>query len=342
MAIQTGGINYPITGRAQANVLTGTIHDVSAATDTSVSTLHLEMRLKAEIGGHIVDLISPMANCGSACRKNAANAVDIVRFAKDGSLDRGFLPFASSLRAFFRDFRLASPRMDWLVTMQQGAFMVGAVSFDTLASGQPAQLTLHGRMLVQVQLSAGAPPVRLLSRAEPHFAGMVKEWPPRGAELALTNGPIEYFNEDDVERPNAEPVLKILSNNFVFGTESVSLLAMRPEITRLHYVDKDRQSWVQGKPIGGAALSWTDTRSLVSPSDPPVRYYHVYRKFDGDDLNGWILVRALPADITSWVDNAATGDTAVEYIVLHAAEYPFGHRYESLMGRCVALPGIAS
>lgn len=327
MAIQIGGINYPISSRAQADIRTGAIQAPSVSADT-VSTLHLEMGLKVEIGDQIIDLISPLASCGSGCLKDAAN-VDIVRFAKDGSLDSGLS-------------RPAKPQMKWLVTMQQGALMVGSIASDALDSGQPAKFTLHGRMLLQVQMSAGAAPVRLLSRKEPHFSGTTKEWPPRGAALALVNGPIEYFEEDDVERSNAKPRLRILANNFVFGSEPVSLLAVRPEITRLRYVDSERQAWKSGTQIAGVSISWNDTRSLVSASDPPVRYYHVYRKFDGDGLNGWILVRALPADVTTWIDSAPNGNTGVEYIVLHAAEYPFGHRYESLIGTSVSLPAVGS
>jgi hypothetical protein len=342
MAIQTGGINYRVS-RALATT-TGAIQATATAADPLISTLHINMMLRAEISGRVVELASPMAACGSACRRDVSGNVDILRFAKNGSgpIPGGAGVIASGAGPLFRALGFPEPRLQWLVTMQQGALMLGTADVTALAAGQPAEFTLHGRMLLQYQLLPGGERVRLLSRSEPFFSGTVTQWPPRGARLSLTNAPIEYFREDEIERPNATPALRILSNDIEFGNDPVSLLSVRPEITRAQYVDADKQPWAAGKSIGGVSLSWSDTRSMVSPSDPPVKFYHVYRKFDGDDLNGWVLVRSLPADITTWVDNTPNGSAAVEYIVLHAAQYPFGHRYESLIGPSVLVPSVTS
>lgn len=337
MAIQTGGINYGNISRTVANPRTGTVQrPLGSAADESISTLHLEMRIRADLGGQTFDFHSAVEGCGSACRMTPSNEVDVLRFAKEGAID------SHPLSAPERGHPSNRPEpeqqaMRWLVTMAEGTSMVGSLTAPPSAD-RTVKLVLNGRMLIQIQSPVGVGSMRLLSRKEPIFIGDINQWPPRGATLALANGPIEYFLDDEVERTSAQPFLRVISNTFVFGNDPVSLLAIRPEISELRYVDENRNVWIEGTKVGGVALAWTDTRTLVSPLDPPVRYYHVYRRFENDDLNGWVLVRALPADITAWLDPTPTGKTGVEYVVLHAAEYPFGYRYESLVGTSVMLP----
>jgi hypothetical protein len=324
--IRTGGINYEPT------------HGLLG----SISTLHLEMRLKVKMGEDTFDLISPLKNCGSGCRENNG-FVEILRLAKDGIAplpDKSLGMLANATRFAFRALGLREPGIQWLVTMEEGAEMVGALDRHTLASGADAKLTLQGRMLIRYQIQPGGKVEHLLSREKPIFEGLVSAWPPRGSTIRLANGPIDYFVDDEVDRYDAKPALQILSNDISFGTDEVSLLATRVQITRGEYVDRDGKSCPPGAGPAGVMLTWTDTRSLVSSSDPPVCYYHVYRRYMGDTLNGWVLVRSSPADITSWMDRANTGAVASEYVVLHAASYPFDYRYENLIGQPVHLQAI--
>jgi hypothetical protein len=185
MAIQTSGINYPVPGRAPVDPTSGIVSAARLDAGPSVSSLHFEMQIRAEIGGATVEMISPAASCGSGCTLNGSE-VEIVRFAKAGSgpVPSGILSAGSG----------AGAELQWLVTMQQGALMAGSLDAAVLGAGKPAELTLHGRMLLQHQIPGGEV-VRLLSRTKPFFSGTVSEWPPRGARLSLTKAPIEYFAE---------------------------------------------------------------------------------------------------------------------------------------------------
>jgi hypothetical protein len=316
--------------------------------DDSISSLHFEMRLNVEMDGNAFQLFSPEAACGSACRRAdvtvANNNVDILRFAKSGKSEAPLGALSAPMQFGGRLLALVGrvPTMEWLVTMQDGAHMAGYIDRAPLAAGQPAPFSLHGRMLLQFQVAPAGKPTRLLSRIKPNFLGTVTEWPPRRSVLNLSNGPIDYYREEEVEKTGATPVLRILSNTVSFGSGEVGFLVVRPEITEAQIISRQGAAWTAGEEVGGVSLRWTDTRGLVPQSDPPVRFYHVYRRFDDDDLNSWVRVRTLPADVLTWTDDTYSGHAAARYVVLHAAEYPFGYKYESLIGRAVTVPAVLS
>jgi hypothetical protein len=183
-------------------------------------------------------------------------------------------------------------------------------------------------MVITIQVGGWGRPVRLLSRDEPILEGAVPAWPPRGGSIELVNGPIHYYDEREVDSPGREPVLSVTANSVEFGLDEVALLARPPQIRSAHVVRDGTPE--RGARTSGVELQWDDTRGHVI-DEPPVRWYHVYRQFEGDALNGWVRVRSLPANVTKWVDRGFDGTQAALYLVLHAGEYPFGYRYESLL-----------
>jgi hypothetical protein len=232
--------------------------------------------------------------------------------------------------------------IEWLVTMEDGNPLQGWVStsvHDKERKGL-AKLRMGGRMIITYRSDFDPIPQRLLSRKEPIFEGLVANWPPSGSQLRLMNGPIEYFKADEVYNAGAEPVITIISNSISFSDQAVSLLAIRPTILEAIVVSGTGVPWKSGR-IGGARITWNDTRSLVSAEDPPVKFYHIYRRFDGDAVNGWTLAGIVPSTTQQYVDVYYRGDRACEYIVLHAAQYPFDYHYESLVGTPVRVNTLA-
>jgi hypothetical protein len=312
-----------------------------------ISTLHLEMRVRGVYAGSDVELVSPMATCGSGCRVQRVEAssddVEILRFAKDGIAP---MPVPLISRGLDR-IRRSVPRLGgligvkWLVTMEDGVGLRGSITGgsgpeERIQSG--GTLRLGGRMIVTLQAGSWSRPRRLMSRKEAILEGSVPAWPPREGTIELANGPIQYYDALEVDRPEAGPVLIVVSNTVKFGLDEVSLLTATPQIRFAALVGEDGGPWERSGAIRGVELRWDDTRELVHAPDPPVRFYHVYRCIEGDDFNGWIRVRSLPADVSSWSDYSFDGTRAALYLVVHAAQYPFGYRYESLLPSPVRVP----
>lgn len=350
--IRTGGVNYEPPEMGAANPATGEIELMSTGPeDVITSTLHLEMRIRAEMNGREIELVSGILACGTGCRQltnpgDPESRVEILRLAKDG-----FDPIpGSGVRRLVRDSSrvlsrvgLPSAGVRWLVTMEDGALMAGVTGplQGNTTQGPTAErnkypqfMLLHGRMVLRTQVIPMGKASTLRSRIEPRFTGEITGWPPRGDRLHLENGPIPYYEDEDVDRADSAPILTVLSNDIRFGTEEVSLLSVTPEITSARVVAIDPDAGNTGSGDRGVHLTWTDTRNLVAASDPPVRFYNVYRRYEGDTTNGWVHIRNLPAHRTEWIDRGFDGRTA-DYVVLHAAEYPFGYRYESLVGPAV-------
>lgn len=349
--LRTSGINYPTPPAREVSANDGFRHrSFERHEDPDTSSLHLEFDVQASVGGKDVQLFSPEGTCGSQCRtRGGAEAVgaelqrvDVVRFAKEGRSDfspggvRGLL--FGALRFFRRvsGSRTAGAGFKWLVTMQDGYTLGG-----TLTPGDDARLRLEmaGRMIITYQPDFSSEPERLASRKAPVLAGPVDQWPPRGATLQLTNGPIEYYREADVDDESASPVLVVTSNRIHFGQQQVSLLTVLPEITAAIPLAPSGEPWTAGT-ISGLRLEWTDTRSLVDPTEPPVAFYHVYRRLEDDDLNGWMLFKVLPADRTTWIDETFDGTTGAFYLVLHAASYEFDYHYEGSFGAPTLVPRL--
>lgn len=352
--LTSSGINYDPRPSRRLDVTAHRLEDQPESDrDEEPSTLHLELNAEATFNGKDVPLFSPEATCGSGCRVKKSRLesaapppaeVEILRFAKQGRTDFsppgiGRVAFAV-LRIFRKLFRspVSGAGFNWLVTMQDGYPLTGTLS--PLSEPQGAsRLQLGGRMVITFQADLTARPERLVSRKEPILSGIAHEWPPRLAELKLINPPIEYYRELDVDDSAAEPVLSIHSNTIRFGTKEVTLLKVSPEITSAMPLSPSGDRWIEG-PVAGLKLEWTDTRDLVQASEPPVAFYHIYRRLERDDLNGWLLVKSLRANVSTWVDQSFSGTTAAAYAVLHAADYPFGYRYESLIGTPVVVPQL--
>ncbi len=300
---RTAGVNYEPYGVVRAG-------------STDVSSAPMRFSVSALVGSMTVDLIAPMATCGSGCRKTlgmpTAESLDsevvIVRFAKFGE---AALSDGTPLR--------------WLVVMEDGDTLKGPLRVpleDGLGEQYPGRLELGGRMVMTVQVGDNDP-VRLRSRNEPVLAGDVAGWPPYGMALSLTNGPIDYFIEEQLDDPDASPFLSVTSNEVLLGTEPHAILGRAPEIVTASRGEQ------------GVALSWTDTAGEIATT-PPITGYHVYRNATPGHVGGWTLAGAVDAATTSWVD-ADAPDAAVEYLLVHVARCPFGYDLEGLLGAPVLI-----
>lgn len=308
---RTDGVNYdpqlPFTSTRESD-----------DAGSSISSAPMHFSVSAELAGEALDLIGPMAVCGSGCRKtrltrnaeasDATADVAIVRFAKYGTTH---LPDGSL--------------MTWLIVMEDGDTLSGPMrvpaaepSSNRLAD-YPGELQLGGRMVITAQIGEN-PPFRLRSRTEPLLAGLVPGWPPYGMRLDLDNGPIDYFLEEALEDESAEPLIRVTANRVLLGTAPHPILSRAPEITKTSRSD-----------TGAIQLTWTATAE-ERETEPPITAYHVYRNLEPDNLASWELVAALPSTQTSWEDSETTTSQSPTYLLVHAAECPFGYKLEGALG----------
>jgi hypothetical protein len=317
--LRTSGINY----------------DPSQVNPGDLSTATLKFEATASILGQTIDIKS--VACGSGCRKmmplisvppsggqggsgvtggtgeNVYN-VYIVRFAKSGQVDQGGFAF------------------DWLVRMEDCDGLEGALRVPANGQGQPVypgHLSLSGRMVVSVRFQGTTEVMNLRSRKKPVLEGTVPNWPPYGMVLSLTNGPIPYFDERQIDDPAAQPVLLITSNTVTLGATESWFQKHAPEILSAEPVASG---------AGGLRLTWESTAGLTECA---VGAYHVYRNPSPGHLDTWVLAASVPADQTSFVDTAYDG-TPTEYSVVHATTFAFGFEYEGGLGPSVLVSGSAS
>ena len=218
--------------------------------------------------------------------------------------------------------------MTWLVVMEDGDTLSGPLTLSPQPGegeprGFPGELKLGGRMVITVQIG-DQEPIRLRSREEPILSGLVAGWPPYGMQLELENGPIKYFVEGSIEDESAEPLVKVVGNRVLLGTEPHPILSRAPEITAAE----------RGQ--DGVSLTWTDT-AAERPTTPPITAYHVYRNREPGDIDSWELAARVPATETSWKDDTLAPDQKAEYLLVHAARCPFNYDLEGLLGQPVAV-----
>ncbi len=168
---------------------------------------------------------------------------------------------------------------------------------------------------------------------EPIFFAKIENWPPYNMELKLTNPPIEYYREFDVDREEATPLLMIEENVINFGEKEVSLLKYYPKIIRADLIDSKGNNWKEGD-IGGVKITWSETVSKIEDEDPPIACYNIYRNRSlRIDLDKWELIASVSPNQTSIIDKDFDGTVSMNYIVLHAALYNFNYHYESVYGK---------
>ena len=294
---------------------------------TAVSSAPMRFRVEATVMGQRIDLVGPMAVCGSGCRRLDFRAIDAG--SEDGHMqlqtlgvDTGVASDVVIVRfAKFGEARLPDNTLiRWLVVMEDGDTLQGPMIAPTLSNGTvdfPGHLRLGGRMVVTVQVGE-TEPMRLRSRTEPVLSGDIAGWPPYGASLRLENGPIEYFLEDDVENAQANPVVQVTANTVVLGTQPHPILSRAPEIIRAE------------RGPGGVELQWTSTADEIETT-PPITAYHVYRNATPHDVAGYELAEVVAAPSTTWTDTQPPSG-AVSYLVVHAARCPFNYDLEGLLG----------
>jgi hypothetical protein len=345
--VTTTGVNYEPPQTVSSDQLGQLVLKVDregALGASGISTLHLNMQIDGEYGTTPVSIIS--AVCGSGCRAGGtfmaqdgavpmqSRSVEILRFAKAATVASGQLlsrgmGFASLVAKVVQVLpaRL-QPQVAWLVTMEDGHILSGSLSGDLDQQGQPrstAKLTLRGKMIVEISEGKAGSHLQLFSRDEPVFEADVTEWPPKGAILRLTNGPVHYYTKDDLFSPNSKARLIVKNNTIAFGNSSVKLLEVVPEITEAVVT------------ASGVRLAWSDTRHLIPNDEPQVTNYVIYRKYQEDTFNGWHKIATVPATVLTFVDGGYAKSLTAEYIVLHAATYPFGYLYESLLGTAITI-----
>jgi hypothetical protein len=304
----------------------GVNYDPQAVDPADLSTAHLKFDVSAEVAGNLIDLVGPLAVCGSGCRKQ------IIRFvgSDDFEADVLIIRFAKFGRTQISD----TVGFDWLVRMEDDYPLRGRLMGvrDGEQPTYPAAVHLGGRMVITVQFDEGEP-FNLRSRLEPVLVGITRAWPPYGMRLSLSNGPIPYYREADLEDPEAPAFLAVTANEIQLGSEPYSLLSVAPEPQSIELLETP-----EAGPGNQTAvrLQWSDTSDLVL-DEPPVSLYHVYRTSTPQDLDTWQLVGEVPASKTSYVDRIDQAETETYYLVTHAAELPFGYRLEGLFRQPVVL-----
>lgn len=306
----------------------GVNYDPRDVRPDDLSTAHLRFDVSARVGDAEVDLMGPLSVCGSGCRKqslqlisdvNVEAEVVIVRFAKFG---RSEIPGVGEF--------------EWLVTMEDGFPLTGklvALPGPNATAAYPASLHLGGRMVITVGFD-GVEPFNLRSRVEPVLAGITPGWPPYDMRLTLTNGPIAYYREEEIDDPAAEGFLAVTSNEVQLGPEPYPLFSAPPRIESATLIADEPADAAESEPHEGVRLTWSDSAAAVT-SEPPATHYHLYRSVTADDLDSWERIAELPASQTTYTDLGAP--RGAQYLVTHAAELPFGYRLEGLFQDPVAV-----
>jgi len=238
--------------------------------------------------------------------------VFIVRFAKYGRVEGG-----------------PGPGFDFLVTMAECDGLGGHMAVPVGTDGEPdypGHLRLSGSMIITVQVDAIPTPVRLRSRSLSVLEGSVAGWPPYDAVLTLSNGPIDYFYEQEIGDPEAETVLRIYGNTVTIGSGQSVFQSGKPQIMNAGVRNAQGGPWMPGQAVGGAAITWND--SSADASECPIDSFHVYRNPTPNLLGGWALAGAVPGTQHAFFDPEYDGTRAVEYLVVHATQFPFGYEYE--------------
>jgi len=354
MIVSTSGINYD-TPKEEIYLERGKLVKLKSLIkkEEDISTLHLDLNVDAEFNGNIINMHSSTQACGSGCRRKfiefyengeIKNLVEILRFAKSGRSAykpnglHGLLIklynlstiILSPITKQYRPFGI-----DWLVTMEDGYNLKGSITKGV--NNQKSingTLTLGGRMIITYQTNNDKAPIILKSRKEPILSGKVDCWPPRNAIIHLTNGPIEYFKEDEVYNREAKPVLKIIKNSVTFSNDEVKLLSTTAHI-------KAAKILKEGKNINGVQLTWSIPKSEIEPSSCSIEYSNIYRKYDNkktSEGNEWIKIATVPKNISEWIDSNYDGSQDAKYAVLHASKLKFNYYYESLIGTILSIP----
>ncbi|MCV0439050.1 MAG: hypothetical protein K5880_10485 [Hydrogenophaga sp.] len=348
--LRTTGVNVAPVGintAADDGSVASAFEPLAQASEFETSSLHLALTASALYNGQPVNLNSEVTACGSQCRKShsvspevavslaaggvVSESVEILRFAKHGfaplapagpmRLAVGLANVTRRAKSLLADEPYQPIGAQWLVHMEDGFVMAGEV---TRSSQTAMKLRMGGRMILTLQPDGASAPHRLRSRKEPIFETQIHHWPPRGSILELANPPIEYFDEGQVDLPDAKPVIVITANQIAFGQDPVTLLEVEPKVTRLAHVTSPNSGQ------HAVLIEWEDVSGQVRASgDPPVEAYNVYRLFADDSHNGWILARTVPASVLRWIDEGNDGSRETTYLVLAAARYPFGYLYES-------------
>jgi len=238
--------------------------------------------------------------------------VFIVRFAKYGRVDAD-----------------PGPGFDFLVRMAECDGLGGYMTVPKGVDGQPeypGHLRLSGSMIITLQVDGIPSLVTLRSRSSSVLEGSVAGWPPYNAVLTLSNGPIEYFYEQEVGDPQAEVVLRVFGNTVTIGSEPSVFQSGKPQITNTGVRNAQGGAWLPGDAVGGAAIGWTD--SSAGASECPIDSFHIYRNPTPNLLSGWVLAGTVPGSQHAFFDQVYDGTRAVEYIVVHATQFPFGYHYE--------------
>ena len=194
--IRTSGINYePTAAKPVSNKWELAPQDFNHVDGDggAISTLHLELKAQAKFGDTPIDLISPFAACGSACRTRTTAVpgvrdVEILRFAKDGfsplsgTTGRMGLAALGAIHKFRQAFGSADGPfgVTWLVTMEEGHALAGVLrntQVDETGAVVGGNLVMGGRMVLTHKPSWETAPQRLLSRKEPLFEAVVSSWP---------------------------------------------------------------------------------------------------------------------------------------------------------------------
>lgn len=255
-------------------------------------------------------------------KKIACCGIRVVRFAQFGYIEQPI-------------------KMEWLVVMEKGGELDGTLSTtvdeeDNL--NYPGKVELVSGMTIFFRMEGNSEIFKLRSRRKPILKGIASNWPPYNMELRLSNGPIKYYREEELDNPKATPVLVVSTTRVVLGSEPSKFFTVFPE-AETEIIDDKGNKWINGK-IGGVRLSWNDTNQQLDKFK--ITNYHVYRNLTPGNLEGWELVAILPSETLQWIDPLYSGKENIEYLVLHSIEYLFGYKYEGIYGLPVVVRAIGT
>lgn len=238
--------------------------------------------------------------------------VFIVRFAKYGRVEEG-----------------PGPGYDFLIRMAECEGLGGSARIPMGELGQPVYpgfLRLSGKMILTLKVDNIPTPIILRSRIAAVLEGDLPGWPPYNTVLTLANGPIDYFYEQDLNNPNAEPVMVVYGNTVTFGSAPSVFQSGKPQISGTSVRNAQGGPWSQGQEVGGVAMTWVDPSA--QQSECPIDAFRIYKNSTPGELVGWEELALVPGIQHSYFDSEFDGTTPVEYLIVHATQFPFGYFYE--------------
>ncbi len=153
----------------------------------------------------------------------------------------------------------------------------------------------------------------------------------------MDGGPVGYFLESQLSDPQAQPILQVKAMRIDFG-DPCPLMGTVPEFASHEFLALDG-TISSSAPLRGVRLRWTDI--MVDHEDRKMSpdFCHIYRRSEGQD--DWTLIGWRRFADQEFIDTEFGGKRSASYALVIALDYPFGYRYEGLVGLPLEVNAIA-